>query len=116
MTPDAATASPTKDDRGACFARPPQHTFPVSHTVPPGGYTVADVARRLRAGPDKIREWIRKNQLRAINISSDPCGKPRWVILPEDLAAFEQRRQAGPAPKPPKKRRQTAAKDYFADL
>jgi hypothetical protein len=86
-----------------------------SLTEPRGGLTVADVARRYRVSPDKVRVWIQRGELAAINTAA-LCGRPRYVVLPHHLAAFEAGRRAGPPPKPPRRRRrQTGAIDYFPD-
>jgi excisionase family DNA binding protein len=79
------------------------------------GLTVADVAARLRVGEDKVRTWISRGELRAINTAEHLCGKPRWVVTPEALAEFERRRTGGPPPKPPKRRRRTDTTDYYPD-
>ncbi len=79
------------------------------------GLTVADVARRYRVSPDKVRAWIARGELRAINTASALCGKPRWVIPPDALAEFERRRAGGPPPNPTRKRKRTAQVDYFPD-
>ena len=43
-------------------------------------------------------------------------GRPRWVITPEALAAFERARTGGPATQQvPRRRRRLQAVDYFAD-
>lgn len=81
---------------------------------PAAGLTVADVAARLRVGEDKVRRWIDKGELRAINTSAVLCARPRWVIPPEALAAFERARAGGPPPaKPRRQRRQTGQVDYY---
>jgi hypothetical protein len=77
--------------------------------------TVLDVARRYRVSPDKIRLWISKGELSAINTAAALCGKPRWVILPHALIAFERSRSGGPPPKLAKRKRRTCAVDYFPD-
>jgi transposase len=83
---------------------------------PTAGLTVADFARRYRVGEDKVRAWIERGELRAVNTAAVLCGKPRWVIPPEALAEFERRRAGGPEPKPPvKRRRRTHEIDYFPD-
>jgi hypothetical protein len=82
---------------------------------PTPGLTVADVARRYRVGEDKVRGWISRGELRAINTATALCGKPRWVIPPEALVSFEQRRAGGPPPKPQRRRRQPAAIDFYPD-
>jgi excisionase family DNA binding protein len=82
---------------------------------PVAGMTVSDVARRLRVGEDKIRAWIRRGELAAINTASSLCVRPQLRITPEALAVFERRRTAGPPPKPQRRRRQSATKDYYPD-
>jgi hypothetical protein len=59
------------------------------------------VARRYRVGEDKVRGWIARGELRAINTTSQLCGRPRWTIPAEALAAFEQRRAGSPLPRTP---------------
>jgi hypothetical protein len=44
------------------------------------GLTVHDVARRYRVGEDKVRAWIGRGELKAVNTAAALCGKPRWVI------------------------------------
>ncbi len=80
------------------------------------GLTVADVARKYRVGEDKVRAWIARGELRAINTATVLCGKPRWVIQAADLESFERARLGGPPPKPPRRRRQPPEKDYLAHL
>jgi hypothetical protein len=75
------------------------------------------VAKRLRAGPDKIRHWITSGRLRALNISANNLVKPRFVILPEDLRDFEQRLQVKPPVRPTRRRKSLPkGKDYLSDL
>src|SRR5262249_33837745 len=64
------------------------------------GVTVSEFSRRYRVGEDKVRGWIDRGELRAINTATALCGRPRWVIPPEALMEFEQRRRGGPAEKP----------------
>lgn len=80
------------------------------------GLTVRDVARRYRVSPDKVRAWIARGELAAINTATVLCGKPRWVVTQDALAAFEKRRAGGPTPKPPRQRkRRLAMTDYYPD-
>jgi excisionase family DNA binding protein len=79
------------------------------------GLTVREVARRYRVGEDKVRAWIKRGELHAINTAARLCGKPRWVIPPEALAEFEKGRRGGPAPKPQHRRRRKAEIDFYAD-
>ena len=55
------------------------------------GFTVAELARRLRVGEDKIRRWIKAGELVALNTATTLCSKPRFVVTPDALAAFERR-------------------------
>jgi transposase len=80
------------------------------------GYTVADVAARYRVSPDKVRLWVSRGELAAINTAGVLCSKPRWVFTAEALAEFERRRAGGPAPKTPRRRRRKAQEvDYYPD-
>jgi len=99
---------------------PPDDTLPIAErrTVRQLdiGMTVREVARLYRVNPDKIRSWIRSGALGAINTSEAACGKPRFIILPHHLEEFEgRRRSAGPAPKPPRRRKRRELIDYYPD-
>lgn len=80
----------------------------------PAGLTVSDVAARLRVSQDKVRGWIDRGELRAVNTAAALCGRPRYVITPEGLAAFERQRSAAAPPKPARRRKPTGI-DYYAD-
>jgi hypothetical protein len=86
----------------------------LSVPIPAPGFTVADVAARYRVSPDKVRGWIAKGVLRAINTATVLCARPRWVVPPEALAEFERGRQGGPLPKPVRRKR-LPPKDYYPD-
>jgi transposase len=81
------------------------------------GLTTRDVARRYRVGEDKVRAWIARGELRAINTADCGRGRPRWVITPDSLAEFERGRQADrPAPKrAPRRKRQADTIDFYPD-
>jgi hypothetical protein len=78
---------------------------------------VAEAAARYRVSPDKVRSWIRQGQLFAINTAAALSRKPRFVIPPDALAAFERARAAAVPPKPPRRRRPKKSDyvDYFPD-
>jgi hypothetical protein len=83
---------------------------------PDSGFTVKDLARRYRVSPDKIRKWIALDLLSALNTASALCGKPRYVVTPEALTAFERSRAAGQPKKPAKRRKRTNNFiDFFPD-
>jgi hypothetical protein len=73
------------------------------------------MARRYRVGEDKVRGWIRRGELAAINTATVMCGRPRWVIPPDALAVFEHRRAGGPAPKPAPRRKRSYQIDFYPD-
>jgi Helix-turn-helix domain len=90
----------------------------LSSALDPGptrGLTVADVAARYRVSPDKVRGWIKRGELRAINTAAVQCGKPRFVIPPEALPEFERRRSAALPPKPARRRRPPEMHDFYPD-
>ena len=80
---------------------------------PTAGLTVADVAKRYRVSPDKVRLWIAHGELAAVNTATALSGKPRWVVVADALVAFERRRAGGSPPKPQRRRRQRAEIDFF---
>ena len=71
--------------------------------------TPPEVARRYRVSPDKVLIWIRRGELRAVNVATTAGGRPRFLIDEADLAVFENRRTAGPQPKVSRRRRATEA-------
>jgi hypothetical protein len=71
------------------------------------------VARRYRVGEDKVRRWIARGELAAVNTAAVLSGKPRWVVTAEALAEFERKRRGGPSPKPQRRRRRVPLVDYF---
>ncbi len=80
---------------------------------PRRGLTVREVARRYRIGTDRVRSLIRSGELQALNLALVRCGRPRFVIMPEALAKFEQARSATPPPKPTRRKKWTTPVDYF---
>jgi transposase len=76
---------------------------------------VREIARRYRVGEDKVRAWINRGELVAVNTASTLCGRPRWVIPPEALTAFEKRRCGGTTPKPERRRRRAEQIDFYPD-
>jgi transposase len=79
------------------------------------GYTVADLARRYRVSEDRVRGWIARGEMRAINRRDTRSGRPSWVVTREALTEFESSRQATPPPKPPRRKKRTVAIDFYPD-
>ncbi len=72
-------------------------------------YTPPRLARRWLVKPEKVVAFIRGGHLKAINVASSTSGRPRWVITPEAVAAFEAARSAVSAEPVPRTRRRKAA-------
>lgn len=71
-------------------------TSPTAYVTPPA------LARRYGVSIDKVLGWIRRGELRAINLADRLGGQPRWRISEADIAAFELARSSRPEPKAPK--------------
>jgi hypothetical protein len=75
--------------------------------------TPHDIAESYGCGVEKVLRWIHAGELRAINVATRrDGGKPRWLIDPADLAAFEASRAVTPPVSAPRRRR--AASDVTA--
>jgi len=85
-----------------------------ANALVPGGATVREVARRYRVSADKVRGWIGRGELAALNTADARCGRPRYVMTPEALAEFEHRRLVAPPPKP-QRRKRVEAVDFYPD-
>lgn len=72
------------------------------------------VAARYGVSVDKILGWIRRGELRAINIATRSGGRPRFAIALEDLLVFERRREVKIICKFSKRRRvKTDVTEFF---
>jgi transposase len=80
------------------------------------GLTVRDVARRYRVGEDKVRGWIKRGELAAIDTADRRSARPRYVVTAESLAAFERSRSVAPPPEPARRKKRMTKVDYFPDL
>jgi hypothetical protein len=90
----------------------------LSDTKTERGLTVPELARLLRIGPARIRTMIRNGELKAVDTSSAASNKPRYVVMPADLQAWQDRHQAGQPLPAPRKRRpvlQHGEIDFFPD-
>ncbi len=68
-------------------------------------HTPPQIARRYGIGLPKVLGWIKRGELRAVNVADRADGQPRFRVSPTDLAIFEQRRSATPEPKVTRRRR-----------
>ena len=67
--------------------------------------TPPEVAKRLRVKPSKVIAWIYSGELRAVNVATLGCQRPRWRIDPIDLENFLRQRSAGSTPTVTRRRR-----------
>lgn len=80
------------------------------------GFSVADLCRRWKIGPDKVHGFISRGELIAVNVATTLSGRPQWRITPEAVTLFEQRRSSGPSAKPKRRRhRRQHEVDYYPD-
>jgi hypothetical protein len=79
------------------------------------GFSVADLCRRWKVGPDKIHRFIRRGELLAVNVATNLSARPQWRITREAVEQFERRRSSAPTPKPPRRRRQARKTDFYPD-
>jgi hypothetical protein len=86
-----------------------------SHLPPGRGLTVTDVAKLYRVSPDKVRSWIKRGELIAINTAAIQSAKPRFVVRPEALQQFEVSRQTTAPSKLTRRRKKTDSVDYYPD-
>jgi hypothetical protein len=85
--------------------------------TPARGITPAEFARRYRTGEDRVRAMIRRGELGALDLAPSRLGRPRYLIMPAHIEAFERRHAAAtPAARPaPKRRRPAGFVDFFPD-
>jgi hypothetical protein len=96
----------------------PADTLPLhSHdteAAPVCGFSVADLCRRWKVGPDKIRAFLHRGELVGVNLAANLSARPQWRITRESVELFERRRTSAPPPKPPRRRKPTLV-DYYPD-
>jgi hypothetical protein len=79
------------------------------------GFSVAELCRRWKVGADKVRGWIDRGELAALNTASNLCSRPRYVITPEALEAFERgERATGPKPRRSRGRKPRVPEMFYA--
>ena len=80
------------------------------------GWTPRELARMIRVSPDRVRAWIQRGELGAINVADKRSDKPRYIILPQHLDEFTRKRRVNVEPKPTKRRRRPATViDFYPD-
>ncbi len=72
-------------------------------------YGVQNVCDRYAVGEHTVLGWIRRGELKAINVARKPGCRPKWRITEEALAAFEAMRTPTPPPAPTRRKRQQSS-------
>jgi hypothetical protein len=84
-----------------------------SASIQPRPLRIREVAQLFRVGVDRVRGWIARGDLTAVNLA-EPLHKPRFVILPDALADFQARREVTPRPKKARRPRARSQQiDYY---
>lgn len=65
--------------------------------------SIKDIQKRYGVGEHTVLGWIRRGELRAINVCRTGSSRPKWRITEQALEAFEENRT--PTPPPPRTRR-----------
>ncbi|MCA9261098.1 MAG: helix-turn-helix domain-containing protein, partial [Planctomycetales bacterium] len=93
----------------------------VKNVTSTGTYlTPPQVSRLLGIAKERIHEFIRNGELRAVNVARNLNGqRPRWRISPQALADFESNR-SNSKPKPPaaprgRRRAAKPVRDYLSE-
>ena len=71
------------------------------------------VAALLGIDPAKVISWIKRGELRAVDLAEVRGGRPRYRIAPEWLEQFLLARQTTPAPKPVRQRKAGFERQYY---
>lgn len=61
--------------------------------------TPNQLAARYGVGVHKVLGWIRRGELRALNVASELSKRPQWRISADALAEFENRRASQATPR-----------------
>jgi excisionase family DNA binding protein len=77
----------------------------MSTSTPSRYFSPPEIAERFGVDPAKVVGWIRKGEMRAVNVGNG-SSRPRYRISPADLATFEASRAVQP-PAPRVRRRRT---------
>lgn len=68
-------------------------------------------AEQLGIKPEKVIAWIRRGELKAVNVADRLGSRPRWRMSPEALSDFLRPRESQPPTIT--KRRQAYQPQYF---
>ena len=95
---------------------PPEDKVPRKKKVRGAGArdkTPPQVAREWGCKPAKIIAFIKAGLLPGYDVSSPGSKSPRFLIEPEGITIFKNRRAVGPAPKVRRRRKDERITEYF---
>ncbi|QDT39232.1 helix-turn-helix domain-containing protein [Stratiformator vulcanicus] len=75
--------------------------------------TTAEVAERLGIRQHSVVDLINSDQLRGIDVSLKPGGRPTWRVHPDDLEGFIARRTKKQRPARKRRKRNPAVREYY---
>lgn len=73
--------------------------------MPSAFYSTAEFAELFGMTTDRVVDLIRIGELRAVNISTRPGGRPTWRISQQERERFELARQSVPTAKPSRRQK-----------
>jgi len=76
-------------------------------------YTLAEVAERWSCCHSSVLSLVKSGELSAIDISSNPAGRSRYIVPFDALADFEARRTVSPPSAPTKRRPKLTRRDVI---
>jgi transposase len=71
-------------------------------------YGIKDICERFAVGEHTVLGWIRRGELRAIDVSRKQGGRPKWRITQAALEAFELARTPTPPPSRARRKKKEA--------
>lgn len=76
-------------------------------------YTPPQIAKLLGVEDAKVVGWIKRGELRAVNVADKNGKRPRWRISSEAFEDFKNGRASQPVAKPARRKRQADFEIFF---
>jgi len=78
--------------------------------------SLAKIARRWTCSHSSVLTLVNRGDLPAVDISTNPRGRSRYIVRVDDLEAFEAARTTSPPPPPTKRRRVRVPKNAVIEF
>lgn len=95
----------------------PKHSHPKPAAARTSSTTfgVKDLCERFAVGEHTVLTWIRRGELKAVNVACKPSGRPKWRITQQSLEAFETLRTPTPTlPRSRGRKRQAEVIEFYS--